>query len=246
MELSPNHTFDSSLLHALSLLNLLSLFSSLLVTISNDGHSPFSVTELSLCLSHSNSWLTWNSTGAQFQIQISDNPVVRYSSSTELELCPATDLESKSKSNSRYDWRSVSQYVLISSPFWFSWPDFFFLSDNCGYLDIWCPLWREDVSVIYSYNCSWALLEQSLSGRSLSELTTIFYCLIRDSMSKSKSCYDWRSVSQYVLVSRPFWNLWSDIIFCLKVAVLSLWREVGSASCQSPSAVFSPFSKKLI
>jgi hypothetical protein len=41
--------------------------------------------------------------------------------------------------------------------------------------------------------------------------------------SKSKSCYDWRSVSQYVLVSSSLWNLWPDIIFCLKVAVLSLW-----------------------
>jgi hypothetical protein len=40
---------------------------------------------------------------------------------------------------------------------------------------------------------------------------------------QSKSCYDWRSVSQYVLVSSSLWELWPDIIFCLKFAVLSLW-----------------------
>jgi hypothetical protein len=40
----------------------------------------------------------------------------------------------------------------------------------------WCgrPLWREDGSVIYSYNCFWALPEHSLSGPSPAELTTIF------------------------------------------------------------------------
>jgi hypothetical protein len=32
-----------------------------------------------------------------------------------------------------------------------------------------------------------------------------------------------QTISQYVLVSSSLWNLWPDIIFCLKVAVLSLW-----------------------
>jgi hypothetical protein len=41
--------------------------------------------------------------------------------------------------------------------------------------------------------------------------------------SKSKPCYDRLSVSQYVLVLSPFCNLWPDIIFCMKVSVLSLW-----------------------
>jgi hypothetical protein len=44
-----------------------------------------------------------------------------------------------------------------------------------------CPLWWEDESVIYLYNCFWALPEQSLLGRSPAELTAIFYCLIWDS-----------------------------------------------------------------
>jgi hypothetical protein len=30
--------------------------------------------------------------------------------------------------------------------------------------------------------------------------------------AKLKSCYDWWSVSQYVLVSSSLWNLWPDII----------------------------------
>jgi hypothetical protein len=61
------------------------------------------------------------------------------------------------------------------------WPDFSFLSGNCGFLDVVRPLWREDGSVIFSYNCFWALPEQLLSGQSPAELTTILYCLIWDS-----------------------------------------------------------------
>jgi hypothetical protein len=36
-----------------------------------------------------------------------------------------------------------------------------------------------------------------------------------------------QSVSQYVLVSSPLWNLRLDIIFCLKVAVLSPWGALS-------------------
>jgi hypothetical protein len=50
---------------------------------------------------------------------------------------------------------------------------------------------------------------------------TLVYWLL--SKSKSYSCYDRRSVSQYVVVSSSLWNPWPDIIFCLKVVVLSLW-----------------------
>jgi hypothetical protein len=41
--------------------------------------------------------------------------------------------------------------------------------------------------------------------------------------SKSKLLYDWHSVSQYVSVPNPLWDLWPDITSWLKVAVLSLW-----------------------
>jgi hypothetical protein len=43
------------------------------------------------------------------------------------------------------------------------------------------PLWREDGSVIYLYNCFWALEQQSRLGASPAELTAIFYFLIWDS-----------------------------------------------------------------
>jgi hypothetical protein len=64
---------------------------------------------------------------------------------------------------------------------WSPWPNFCFLSDNCWFLDMGRPLWQEDGSVIYLYNCFWALPEQSLSDASHAELTIIFYCLIWDS-----------------------------------------------------------------
>jgi hypothetical protein len=56
---------------------------------------------------------------------------------------------------------------------WVPWPDFFYFSDDCGFLDIEYLLWREDGSVIYLYNCFWDLPEQSLFGQSPAELTAI-------------------------------------------------------------------------
>jgi hypothetical protein len=41
------------------------------------------------------------------------------------------------------------------------------MSDDCGFLDKGHPLWREDGSVIYLYNCFWALPEQSISGHTV-------------------------------------------------------------------------------
>jgi hypothetical protein len=80
-----------------------------------------------------------------------------------------------------YDRQSVSQSVLVSGSHLEPMTRFFYLSDNCRFLDVGHPHWQEDGSVIYSYNCFWALPEQSLLGRSPTELTTIFYCLIWDS-----------------------------------------------------------------
>jgi hypothetical protein len=45
--------------------------------------------------------------------------------------------------------------------------------------------------------------------------------------SQSHVPTDGRSVSQYVLMSSSLWNLWPDIIFGLKVAVLSLWGALS-------------------
>jgi hypothetical protein len=41
-----------------------------------------------------------------------------------------------------------------------------------------------------------------------------------------------QSVSQYVKVSSPLWDLWPDITrCCLKVAVLSLWGALSDEWC---------------
>jgi hypothetical protein len=79
-----------------------------------------------------------------------------------------------------YDLQSVGQSVLVSGSRLSTWPGFCFQPDDCGFLDVGHPLWREDGSVIYSYNCFLTLPEQSFLGRRLAELTVIFYCLIWD------------------------------------------------------------------
>jgi hypothetical protein len=66
------------------------------------------------------------------------------------------------------------------APIWSPWPEYCFLCDICRFLDVGHPLWREDGSVIYLYNCFWDLQKLLLSGPSPTELTTILYGLIRD------------------------------------------------------------------
>jgi hypothetical protein len=83
--------------------------------------------------------------------------------------------------NLDYDRRSVGRSVLVSGSN--LWPMTRFLF----------PLWQLQVSCCgaasltrgrfcnLQYNCFWALSEQSLSGQSPADLTTIFYSLIWDS-----------------------------------------------------------------
>jgi hypothetical protein len=73
-----------------------------------------------------------------------------------------------------YDRRSVGCLCWCRAPIW-AHHQIFFLSH-----DVERPLWREDGSVIYSYNYFWNLPAQSLSGPSPAELLTVFYCLIWD------------------------------------------------------------------
>jgi hypothetical protein len=60
-----------------------------------------------------------------------------------LELCW------KSKSKLCYDRRSVGQTVLVSSTHLKLTTRFLLMSDNCGFVDVGRPLWREDGSVFY-------------------------------------------------------------------------------------------------
>jgi hypothetical protein len=47
------------------------------------------------------------------------------------------------------------------------------------------------------------------------------------SKSKLKSHCDFRSVSQFVLVSSCIWSSWPDIYYCLTVTVLFLWGDLS-------------------
>jgi hypothetical protein len=74
----------------------------------------------------------------------------------------------------------------------------FFCIYNCGLLDVGRPLSREDGSVIYSYNCFWALPEQSLSGPSPVEPRAYFTI-------SSETPSTWRARSQYLYPPETGW-----------------------------------------
>jgi hypothetical protein len=81
--------------------------------------------------------------------------------------------------------QSVDQYVWVSGfhlgPLTRFYVALLLSFDNYVVLLSMRPLWRENGSVIYLYNCFWTLPEQSHLSRSPTELTAIFYCLIWDS-----------------------------------------------------------------
>jgi hypothetical protein len=52
-----------------------------------------------------------------------------------------------------YDRRSVGQSVLVSSPHLELMTRFLLQSDNCGFVDMRRPFWREDGSVVYNCCC---------------------------------------------------------------------------------------------
>jgi hypothetical protein len=77
----------------------------------------------------------------------------------------------------RFMFKLFCEVCLVAGPHLGPMTWFLLLSDICDLHVEGRPIWREDGSVIYSYN------SQSLSGPSPAELTTIFYCLIRDSLN---------------------------------------------------------------
>jgi hypothetical protein len=57
---------------------------------------------------------------------------------------PATSrLSSESASELRYNWRSVSRSVSVSSPVWGSWPDIILFPESYCLVNMGRPLWRE-------------------------------------------------------------------------------------------------------
>jgi hypothetical protein len=65
---------------------------------------------------------------------------------------------------------TVSHLVYLSVK-----PTFLLLSHSCGFIDMGCPLWWENGSVIYNF--CWPSPAQSFLGLSPARLMTIFYCL---------------------------------------------------------------------
>jgi hypothetical protein len=65
--------------------------------------------------------------------------------------------------------------------------------------------------------------KSSYDWRSVSQ-----YVLV-SGLSQSQSHYDWQSVRQYVLVSSPIWDFWPKIFFFFffKVTVLSFWGALS-------------------
>jgi hypothetical protein len=93
---------------------------------------------------------------------------------------------------------------------------FFFLFDNCGFLAVGRPLWQEDGSVIYLYNCFWVLPEQSLWSPCPAELRPYFTVSFQTlSTCRARSPYlypperGWPSYSpgHWVPISLPFMTL---------------------------------------
>jgi hypothetical protein len=93
-----------------------------------------------------------------------------------------------------YDRPSIGQPVLASGHCLRPVTDFLsfpwkIISSIFGFLLVGRPSWREDGSVIYPYNCYWALPALWRLSQSPTALETIFYCLIWD-CSLSVASYD--------------------------------------------------------
>jgi hypothetical protein len=130
---------------------------------------------------------------------------------------------------SRYDWRSVSQYVLGSSPPWDLRPDI-----NFVWILLRCLCWAPSLtrgwvclsSVTVSINCpSWSF----------------FLSFVFQSELESVSLFGWQSVSQYVLASSPLCGRLTRYCILFKCLGLGrpLWREAGSVLCKPQSSHLS-------
>jgi hypothetical protein len=92
------------------------------------------------------------------------------------------------------------QSVSLSCNKAFNWglrPDFLLLSDNCGFVDVGCPLWRKNGSVVY--NCCWSSPAQSFVSPSSPGLMTIFCSL------KFETPSTWRARTPYLCPPGTGW-----------------------------------------
>jgi hypothetical protein len=131
------------------------------------------------------------------------------------------------------------------------------LSCRCWFVDVGRPLWREDGSVIYScywVSPAQSFLLPSAAGLTIIfyyhrfetpptwRVRSLYFISPRVRVahlypqvlgwlfkftSKSKLCYDRRSVDQSVLVSSSTWGPTPDFCYCQAVAVLLTWNPLS-------------------
>jgi hypothetical protein len=102
----------------------------------------------------------------------------------------------KAESKLPYDWRSVGQSLLVSSPHLGPKTRLLSMSDSWEFIDIGRRLWREDWSVVY--NSCWYSPAQSFSGVSPAGLVTILYCFRFETPPtwRARSPYLWNRVAR--------------------------------------------------
>jgi hypothetical protein len=110
---------------------------------------------------------------------------------------PTDWLTAKSKSKLCYSQQSAGQSVLVTSTHLGPNTRFLLPSDSCMFVDVGCPLWWEDRSVVY--NCCWPSPAQSFSGPNPAGHMTIFYCL------RFETPPSWRARSPYLYPPGAGW-----------------------------------------
>jgi hypothetical protein len=85
--------------------------------------------------------------------------------------------------------------------------------DNCGFLGVGRPLWREDWSVIYCTIASGPCQSSDSRARVQQNSYILPSHLRLPQPGQSELHYNWRPVSRYVLVSCPIWDFWPEIYF---------------------------------
>jgi hypothetical protein len=123
-----------------------------------------------------------------------------------------------------WSWSSWSS-VLVSNAHLGPMTRFLLLSYVWGFLAVGHPLWREDGSVIYSYDCFWILPVQSLSGPSTAEFMVLYYCLIWDSPNLDGQ------VSVFISLRNRVAQLHipgTGFLFSLLLGFARLWRRYSN------------------
>jgi hypothetical protein len=69
-----------------------------------------------------------------------------------------------------YDWQLASQYVLVSNTLVGLANRYYFLTEGCSLVSVRRPLWREDMSAIYSVVTEWSESRRTRNHTSLSHL----------------------------------------------------------------------------